>query len=84
MMETQPPHAEVMKVMVVNVSSLTLQTRGRHLNMQQMVMGRTPNHLTIGPTPSLETKHQAGNWKSGEVIRARLDCQEMVALVHCG
>ena len=84
MMEAQPPQIEVIKVMVVNVSSLTLQTSWRHLNMEQMVRGKTANHLTIGPTPNLATRHQAGNWKSGDVMRARLDCQEMVPSVHCG
>ena len=84
MMEAHPPQIEVMKVMVVNVPSLTLQTSWRHLNMEQMVRGKTANHLTIGPTPNLATRHQAGNWKSGDVMRARLDCHEMVPSVHCG
>ena len=84
MIEAHPPHMEVMKVMVVNVSSLTLHTRGRHLNIQQMARGRTANHLMVGPTPILDTRHQAGNWNRGEVMRARLDCHEMVESVHLG
>jgi len=84
MMEAQPPQMEVMKVMVVKVSSLTLQTRGIHLNMEQMVRGKTVNHLMTGPTPNLATRHQAGNWKRGEVMTARFDCQEIVDWVHAG
>ena len=61
MIDAQPPHIEVMKVIVVKVSSLTLQTTWRHLNMEQMVRGKTANHLTMGPTPILATRHQAGN-----------------------
>ena len=82
MMEAQPPQTDVIKVIVVNVPSLTLVTRGKHLNIEQMVRGRTVNHLMIGATPNLATRHQAGNWKKGELINERLDCHDIVESVQ--